>query len=549
MQSSNMTGGLRDQAKLVTFDLAGRARAAAIQMTEWRSVTGTPGECDFPVMLRAMLAQHRYFHRNPEHLRVMELGDGTERANLLALMKGEGRKTVVLAGHFDTVPFDDYGELAPFACDPEALLPMIIDKLKSTGENPQALADLESGDFLPGRGLLDMKAGIAAGIAVLEAFAGEEHREGNILFIATPDEEDSSAGMRAAAALLPEIARESDLDIRLVINLDSIADDGDGSFGRSVSMGSIGKLLLTALVVGREAHACYPFAGINANYLAAELLTEFECAPELAETSGHEIAAPPSALYVKDVKSGYNVTTPARIFLYWNTLQHRRSPAEVLAIATGMAREAMERAVQRLAERARNVSPPQPFREEAVQVLSFAELLAQARKSDPDFDSSFALLNAELAERQDLDFPNRARLASEFAWASTKLPGPAVILGFGSLPYPAVTLGDDELADRLMTVLTEVAAEKGTALSRIGYFPGISDMSFLGRIAGDLSVAEANTPIWGTSFQLARSPAYPVINLGPWGRDYHHWLERLHTPYAFDVLPHLILRATKTALA
>ncbi|QIG47558.1 M20/M25/M40 family metallo-hydrolase [Nordella sp. HKS 07] len=532
----------------MTFDLAARTRAAAIQMTQWRSVTGSPEECDFPHLLRTMLAQNRYFRLNPEHLRVQPLGDGTRRSNLLALVKGEGRKTVVLAGHFDTVPFDDYAELAPFACDPEALLPMIIDKLKRTGENPQALADLESGEYLPGRGLLDMKSGIAAGIAVLEAFAAEEHRQGNVLLLATPDEEDRSAGMRKAAALLPEIARESGLDISLVINLDSIADDGDGSFGRSVTTGSIGKLLLTALVIGRETHACYPFAGINASYLAAELLSEFECAPELAETSGHEIAAPPSALYVKDVKSGYNVTTPARIFLYWNTLQHRRGPAEVLSIATGMAREAMERAVARLAARARAVSPPQPFGEESVAVLSFAELVAQARRSDPDFETSFALLNRELADRQDLDFPARARLITEFVWASTKLPGPAVILGFGSLPYPAVTLKDEALGERLMAVLDQAAAEKGTTVSRLGYFPGISDMSFLGEASGDLSAAEANTPVWGASFALGPSPAYPVINIGPWGRDYHHWLERLHMPYAFDVLPLLVLRATKAAL-
>lgn len=532
----------------MTFDLAARARAAAIQMTEWRSVTGTPGECDFPHLLKTMLAQDRYFHLNPEHLKVQPLDDGTARSNLLALVKGEGQRTVVLAGHFDTVPFDDYAELAPFACDPEALLPMIIDKLKRTGENPLALADLESGEYLPGRGLLDMKSGIAAGIAVLEAFAAQEHRQGNVLLLATPDEEDRSAGMRKAAALLPEIARESGLDIALVINLDSIADDGDGSFGRSVTMGSIGKLLLTALVVGREAHACYPFAGVNANYLAAELLTEFECATELAETSGHEIAAPPTALYVKDVKSGYNVTTPARVFVYWNTLQHRRGPAEVLSIATGMAREAMERAMVSLIQRAQNVSPPQPFRQESVPVLSFAELMTQARKSDPDFETSFDLLNRELAERQDLDFPARARLVTEFVWASTKLPGPAVILGFGSLPYPAVMLKDEKLAERLMSVLSGAAAEKGTSVSRLGYFPGISDMSFLGETSGDLAVAEANTPIWGASFSLAPSPAYPVINIGPWGRDYHHWLERLHMPYAFDVLPLLVLRATKAAL-
>ena len=59
----------------------------------------------------------------------------------------------------------------------------------------------------------------------------------------------------------------------------------------------------------------------------------------------------------------------------------------------------------------------------------------------------------------------------------------------------------------------------------------------------------ANTPIWGSSFTLDASPAYPVINIGPWGRDYHHWLERLHAPYAFEVLPKLVLHVTKAALS
>ena len=48
----------------------------------------------------------------------------------------------------------------------------MIAKLEMTGENPLALADLKSGDFLPGRGLLDMKSGLAAGLAAMEAYQG-----------------------------------------------------------------------------------------------------------------------------------------------------------------------------------------------------------------------------------------------------------------------------------------------------------------------------------------------------------------------------------------
>jgi arginine utilization protein RocB len=37
------------------------------------------------------------------------------------------------------------------------------------------------------------------------------------------------------------------------------------------------------------------------------------------------------------------------------------------------------------------------------------------------------------------------------------------------------------------------------------------------------------------------SAGHPCINIGPWGRDYHHWLERLHAPYAFETLPRALL--------
>ncbi len=343
-----------------------RVRAIALTLTGWPSVTGTADEAAFSGKLAHYLEEIGGLAVWTKPIPDDPLG----RANVFALKRGTGRKTVLLAGHFDTVPAEDYGALKPLAFDPERLLDKTISRLRATGEHALALSDLESGDYLPGRGLLDMKAGLAAGIAVLEAHEGE----GNLLLVATPDEEDRSAGMRAAAAQIAALAKEQGLDITLAVNLDSIADDGDGSFGRSIAFGSIGKLLLTAFVVGREAHACYPFQGINANYLAAALLTAFECAPELAELTGNEIAAPPTALKAQDLKSGYNVTTPAQAWLYWNTLQHRRSADEVLEIALWIARDAMHTAIGQLGYRAQSLKQSALIGE--IPVLTYAELAA-----------------------------------------------------------------------------------------------------------------------------------------------------------------------------
>ncbi|MGB9141722.1 MAG: M20/M25/M40 family metallo-hydrolase, partial [Aestuariivirga sp.] len=290
-------------------ELSARAREIALELTSWPSVTGSADEGVFARKLAGYLSGF-------DVVKTQDVEAGVHpRSNLFALKRGKGRKTIMLTGHFDVVSIDGYGDLKPLAFDPERLLPGIMTRLKCCDENSLALADFESGNFLPGRGLLDMKAGLAAGIAAIEAYDGDC----NLLFLAVCDEEDRSSGARAAAPKLLSFAKEFDLDISLVINLDAISDQGDGASGRVVALGSIGKQLLTAYVAGKEAHACYPQDGANAAYLAAELLTEFELAPELAEVSDGEVAAPPTALHAKDLKQGYNVTTPGQCWLYWNT--------------------------------------------------------------------------------------------------------------------------------------------------------------------------------------------------------------------------------------
>lgn len=496
---------------MASKNLAGRAREIALTLTARPSVTGTADEAAFAQWLAGYLTGFNDVWT--ETIR----DDPAQRCNVFALKRGKGRRTIVLTGHFDVVPVDDYGELKPLAFAPEQLLPEIVNRLRKTGENPLALADFLSGDYLPGRGLLDMKAGLAAAIAASEAYGGDA----NLLFIAVADEEDRSAGARSAVSLLPGLCRQHGLDIALVINLDAISDQGDGSMGRVVALGSIGKQLLTAFVVGQEAHACYPQDGANAAYLAAELVTEFELAPELAETSGGEIAAPPTVLHAKDLKQGYNVTTPAQAFVYWNTLQHQRSAADILGIAQDLAGRAMARAARRV--------------QRDIKVMRYAELAARVPKAE-----LLAMTNRAATQRH-IDLPERSKLLTAQAWAASGLSGPAVVLGFGSVPYPAVSLAETALKSAILGAV----APFGLRASR--YFPGISDMSFFGEASGDLTAAAANTPVWGSSFAMPQPGGYPCINIGPWGRDYHRWLERLNAPYAFEALPHVLLAVIEVA--
>jgi arginine utilization protein RocB len=69
-------------------------------------------------------------------------------------------------------------------------------------------------------------------------------------------------------------------------------------------------------------------------------------------------------------------------------------------------------------------------------------------------------------------------------------------------------------------------------------------MSFLGQAdESEVPAIAANTPAWGAGLHWPAGPAFagiPIVNAGPWGRDYHTVLERLNAPYAFQVLPDLI---------
>ncbi|MDE2385240.1 MAG: M20/M25/M40 family metallo-hydrolase [Alphaproteobacteria bacterium] len=483
--------------------IAARARELSLKFTAWPSVTGTAGEAEFPARMMQEL-------RGFDSVWLAPVPGGTHpRRNLFALKRGKTAATIVLTGHFDVVPVDDYGALPAF--DVEALLPATIARLKATGENPSALADFESGDFLPGRGLLDMKAGLAAGLAAIEAYRGEA----TLLFIAVADEENRSAGARAAVPGLHKAVAEHHLAIKLIINLDAISDQKDGAKAKVITYGSIGKQLLTAFIVGKEAHAGYPQDGVNAAYIGAELISALEGNAAFVESSGNETTAAPTTLCAKDLKQGYNVTTPHAFWAYWNTMQYRKSGADVLEAAMQACSSALERVKARSGH--------------AVKLLTFAEFA----KSLPS--GALAEAAAQTASIGDLDLPELSKRVMELLWQRSGAVGPAVILGFGSIPYLAVALRD-------MTLRSQIeSAVKPFGIGALDYFAGISDMSFLGEARGDIATVATNTPIWGTGFEMPEAAGFPTINLGPWGRDYHHWLERLHAPYAFETLPKALL--------
>ena len=551
------------------YDWSTPTRAWSLRLTQFPSQTNTPGERDFAHFLRAQLMEWPYFQEHPQQIQLLRTQqDAFERYAAAALVRGEGPQTVILTGHYDVVSVENYGDLSPWAYDPEALLPRLIERLQSEAARPQglsaadalALEDLLSGDFLPGRGLLDMKSGLAAGLAVMERFARlpQAQRRGTLLFVAVPDEEIASYGARAMAAQLPNLAQQWGLNLEAAVNLDASDDLGDGSQGQAAYLGSVGKLLPAVYLVGRETHAGSPFSGVNVNRMGAEVVRRVECSPEEADSWRGAFTAPPTCLKYTDSKMHYDVTTPTSAWCYFNWLTLKRPVSEVLTRMIAAVGAALMEAIEDLQKAAdvyaERTESPNDWELPRPSVYTFEELKTLAEMNGGrEFSARYDRLEQELSADPNLNTPQVSLRLMEEAWAASGLTGPAAVVGFAAIHYPPVILDEgDERARRLQLAIethgTAVSRDFQTPFTTHAFFPGISDLSFLG---GQVSEEEQyelmlNTPAWGQragfDYSAAAGLALPAVNIGPWGRDYHQRNERLYTPYAFKVLPELLWR-------
>ena len=435
----------------------------------------------------------------------------------------------------------------------EKLIADLRQSARSQSEH-LALTDLESGEFLPGRGLLDMKSGLAAGLVALYRFAKLEERVGNLIFLAVADEEVQSHGARGAISQLEALTQEFNLEIDCVINLDATGDNEDGSEGQAVYYGSVGKLLVSAYVAGIDTHAGYPLTGINPNFLLSEIVARIECNPALADHAHGESAPPPTSLKQMDLKTHYDVTTPARAWACWNVLTHGKPAAKVLEEFREQTQTVLDQSLETLRGRARTWGTPSDSWPAALDVqafvMTFAELMLKAQERHSDFDTRLEAFTATLDPR--LDAPMISQLITDYVWAQSELIGPAVVLGFGSLHYPAVLLEDETMIQTIRASLKTAQRELGIHIRERQFFAGISDMSWFGTAnTHDLEIVNTNTPAPRARIHSVNRRAtlgVPTINIGPWGRDYHQWLERAHIKYSFEHLPEIVWRVAMAAL-
>ncbi len=236
-------------------------------------------------------------------------GDAYKRHTAYAFLKGASARTIVLLGHIDTVDTADFGAQEPWALDPMALsgrLDALVQRAPAAAHDLAAHPD----DWLFGRGVIDMKSGVAANIAVMRHLAGLASAGTlplSVVFLATPDEENESAGVLQAVRFLLRLRDEHGLTYLGAINTDYTTAQYPGDPHHYIYTGTIGKLLPSVLAVGRESHVGDPFDGLDANLLAAELIRDLSMNDALCDVVRGQVAPPPVTLHAADLKSTYDV--------------------------------------------------------------------------------------------------------------------------------------------------------------------------------------------------------------------------------------------------
>ena len=225
------------------------------------SIVKTSGEADCARRIHQFYRSLPYFQRNPEYLWLQRTEDDEiERYNVLAMVKGTkggSRRTIILMGHLDTVGVDDFGNIKEYAFEPERL-PQHLRQM-DLGEDVQK--DLDSGEYMFGRGALDMKSGIAGHMWLMRYFSEHpEELDGNIIAIAECDEEDNSHGIISALKALKQWKAEHDLELlppstRIILHLSR-----SGSQPLCL-LRHHWQLLPTFYVVGKETHVGRPSEG------------------------------------------------------------------------------------------------------------------------------------------------------------------------------------------------------------------------------------------------------------------------------------------------
>ena len=508
-----------------------------------------------------------YFKEHPERAKIFKTkNDFVDRHSTYAYVKGTkgcSPRTVILIGHIDTVGVDDFGTIREYAFRCREL----PEKLKETFKLPQeVLDDIESGEYLFGRGALDMKSGVAGHMYLIKYFSEHpEELDGNLIAIAECDEEDNSKGIITALDELVELKKKEGFEYIACINADYSTNYSPGDENRYIYYGSIGKLLPCFAVFGKEAHVGQAFSAFDPNLLIAEITRKMSLNTNLCDVAQGEVAIPPISLKQTDTKGPYTVQTALTAFSYFNFFTHGWDPAQVLAKSREVAVDAFDDVVEylqgqyrRFCELSKVPYVPLAWKTRVYTWKEFYDYLADIHGKD--FTDYIAKFTRELHEKDpEMDLRLFGLRVCEEAWKWSEDKSPAVIVFFGSVFSARIEMTGKTEKEKALLSAVEGAVEKirpeaERQIKTRMFYPYISDSSFMAVCDDTLAVQALrdNMPQYGVKYthdiDKIMEINVPVVNIGTFGRDGHMLTERVDMKQTFRNVPNITYETVKTLL-
>ncbi|AVX15650.1 MULTISPECIES: M20 family metallopeptidase [Bacillus] len=520
------------------------------------SINGTLGEGKKADYIKDMIKSFPYFQENPSHVWEQAIPeDPYGRKNIFAFIEGNGESlnTVIYHAHLDTVGIEDFGPLKDIAFDSDRL----AEYFSNYEFDRDVQRDARSGEWMFGRGSVDMQSGIAVHLANLLHFS--ERRDqlpGHILFMANPDEESQHSGILTSISELKRLKQEKQIRYLAAINNDFITPLYEGDTTRYIYTGAAGKLLPCFAIYGREVHVGDTLSGIDPNLIASEITRRIHNNIHMAENIEGELVLPPTCLYQRDNKEAYNVQTAVSSYVYFNYFIYEKTAKEVMDQLTAVADEACKETEQKLSdyydEYCERTSLPKKEMSWNVQVYSLEDYLKRLRSRGID---PAQCIGQAFKTYEHLELRMRCFKAVEELQKLDPEQGAKVIIFYAPPYLPHNYLKEESTRDRLLQHVIQEAVDKtaastGETFVFKKFFPYLADGSFLSLHETDeeVSAFTDNFPGWdviGTiPFNEIRELNIPSVNIGVYGKDGHKWTERVYKPYTFHVLPELIQQTT-----
>lgn len=518
------------------------------RMVAVQSDSGTEMERNMANVIYDMIRSHPYFASHPEYCGTFVQNDILNRPVVWALKKGTTDKTIILMGHYDTVEIDSYGMYKPYALNPDVLK----EKFKEGNFGDESLkAHLEDENWAFGRGIADMKAGIAINMHILFT---NEVEEVNILFIALPDEENMSSGAIMSIPLYLELKDKFNLDYKLCIVPEPEEHTVNGDV--DIFAGSAGKFMPIIMAKGVPTHAARIMNGLNSGFIIGEIIRNIEICKDMITFKDNIFSQPPSVLLFKDLKPIYDVTVPEYSVALFNFMFLKtRPPMDYMDSIINICKNALDFAVDKYNDTFDYLVREGLVKEEnrvkfnpKVMLLSELEHYIKERKPVyKEFREELDRYIMDKVQSKEMTLQEASIHMIKSLLEYSEIIDPVVVIGISPPYYPAVS--NDAIPDKNVDYVFENIEDRLREKYGIGLKHYYSNMSMT-----DISYFSCTNPkeereflnnltvpsgLYDIPVEDIAKLNIPTFKIGPNSRDIHRVGERVYMPDVEELIPGL----------